>query len=351
MIFEDADERNNGKLPMYAFQDCMYKGHVGLDASEIDRLGRVLDNGHHEIDYNEFLENLEGPLLPNPDPLKATILRVQVFMKTNGLTPSKLLKKMGKHVSVQKFAEFLAKKVHKKLDQATIYNIANNFDTNKDGFIDIHDLNATLASKTFKDINSDKSFPSQRLAPDRAKAVIKDIRRALVNKRISYYDAFHIFDKENNGVLSAKEFSDGLAKIIDISQPIKEGLYAVMDKQGIGMVTAENFIAVLKDTNIEPSLFGDSWGWESQTLEKIRDWIAKENLPVEEAFRAFDKDFDGIICKKDLADALVNVLKLEERDCLSSKVDRLYKLLDTYKRNSVQLSDFKLLFEEKRNPE
>ncbi|CAG9333497.1 unnamed protein product [Blepharisma stoltei] len=350
-IFEECDERNTGKLPMSTFQDCIYKANAGLNEIEIDRLGRVLDNGQHLVDYTEFLDHLEGPLLPPQDPLKSTIIRIQVFMKQNGLTHSKLLKKMGKHVSVQTFADFISRKLQKKLDKSTIYEVANKFDVNKDGFIDIHDLNATLSGKSFKDINSEKSFPAQRLAPDRAKSVIKDIRRALVAKRMSYYDAFRAFDAENNGVLSAQEFYDGLDKIIELSQPVKDGLFAIMDKQSIGIVTRESFIAVLKDTNIEPSVFGDSWGWENETLTKIRQWIYKENLTVEEAFRAFDKDFDGVINKKDLEKALVDVLKLEERECYSSKVDRLYKLLDTYKRNSIQLSDFKLLFEENRSPE
>lgn len=42
----------------------------------------------------------------------------------------------------------------------------------------------------------------------------------------------------------------------------------------------------------------------------------------------------------------MTVLRLEAKDINDLKIDRLYKLLDTYKRNSIQLADFKSIFEE-----
>jgi Ca2+-binding EF-hand superfamily protein len=81
-------------------------------------------------------------------------------------------------------------------------------------------------------------------------------------------------------------------------------------------------------------------------IRLIKQWIARENLAVDDAFRTLDRDFDGIISKNDLRHGLITILQFEEKEVLDLRIDRLYKLLDTYKRNSVQISDFKALFEE-----
>ena len=172
-----------------------------------------------------------------------------------------------------------------------------------------------------------------------------------MSSKINFYDAFCSFDTENLGVLSAKQFSDGLSKYIDLSEQVKYGLFALIDKLGTGLITFEAFLAVIKDNNLEPKPHKDSWNWEGEIIQKIRKWIFSEKISVESAFRAFDIDFDGVISKEDLKTGVIKVLKLHTNECPSNKIDRLYKLMDTFKRNSIQLSDFKLLFEENASPE
>jgi Ca2+-binding EF-hand superfamily protein len=41
----------------------------------------------------------------------------------------------------------------------------------------------------------------------------------------------------------------------------------------------------------------DDFNWELEILFKIRNWRKRENLTIEDAFRTFDKDFDGEISK------------------------------------------------------
>ena len=132
---------------------------------------------------------------------------------------------------------------------------------------------------------------------------------------------------------------------------MKYGLFALIDKLGTGLITYEAFLSVIKDNDIDPKLHKDTWTWENEAIDRIRNWIRSESISVENAFRAFDVDFDGVISKEDLKLGLITVLKLQTKECPSSKLDRLYKLMDTFKRNSIQLSDFKLLFEENSNPE
>jgi hypothetical protein len=44
----------------------------------------------------------------------------------------------------------------------------------------------------------------------------------------------------------------------------------------------------------------DNFNWEADVLQQLRDWIAKERISAEEAFKCLDADFDGIISKEDL---------------------------------------------------
>jgi Ca2+-binding EF-hand superfamily protein len=217
---------------------------------------------------------------------------------------------------------------------------------NGDGKIDIEDLSTSLKLKGYAGFTSATPFPTKPLPPDSGRAVVRAVRNAMVAKRLNYYDAFRQFDSNGNGMLSYKELCDGLDTVIQLSQEAKDGLFAIMDKQGIGIIDYPKFLAVLKNTEIDEIKHQDNWGWENGVIRMIKEWIARENLVVDDAFRTFDRDFDGIISKNDLRHGLINVLRFEEKEVLDLRIDRLYKLLDTYKRNSIQISDFKALFEE-----
>ena len=69
----------------------------------------------------------------------------------------------------------------------------------------------------------------------------------------------------------------------------------------------------------------------------------RDRITVEEAFKCFDRDFDGFIKKDDLRWSILNILKVKEEEILPTKLDRLFRLIDFYKTNQIQLSDFQRL--------
>jgi Ca2+-binding EF-hand superfamily protein len=95
-----------------------------------------------------------------------------------------------------------------------------------------------------------------------------------------------------------------------------------------------------------PSLTEDDWDWELEILFKIRNWCQRENITIEDAFRTFDKDFDGQINKSDLRTFLKDILKIEEKEITEAKINRLFKLMDQYKRGKITLMDFRRFVEE-----
>ena len=84
----------------------------------------------------------------------------------------------------------------------------------------------------------------------------------------------------------------------------------------------------------------DNFDWENSIIEKIKSWIIKEHITIEEAFKCFDRDFDGFVKKEDMKWALTQLLKVKEEEILPTKLDRLFRLMDFYKTGQMQLSDF-----------
>ena len=58
-----------------------------------------------------------------------------------------------------------------------------------------------------------------------------------------------------------------------------------------------------------------------------------------------DSNFDGFICRQDLKTFLIKVLKIDPKKINDTKIDRLFKLMDTFKRGSIKIEDIKKLIE------
>ncbi|KRX05153.1 hypothetical protein PPERSA_06787 [Pseudocohnilembus persalinus] len=72
----------------------------------------------------------------------------------------------------------------------------------------------------------------------------------------------------------------------------------------------------------------------------------QEDVQPQEAFKLVDMDFDGIISKRDLLQFLKNVINVPETQLSEVNINRLYKLLDKFKRQKILQGDFiELIFE------
>jgi Ca2+-binding EF-hand superfamily protein len=74
------------------------------------------------------------------------------------------------------------------------------------------------------------------MSREKALEVCKQIRDALGVKRMQYRELFDMFDLDKDSMVSYAEFSRGLDQILSLSQPVKEQLFALMDKSGIGLI-------------------------------------------------------------------------------------------------------------------
>ncbi len=131
--------------------------------------------------------------------------------------------------------------------------------------------------------------------------------------------------------------------MLTLSVPVKEKLFALMDKNEMGLVDYPNFLEVINLSSaykLSKGAFNDNFDWEYEVIEQVKRWVQRERITIEEAFKSFDKDFDGYVNKTDLKWALINILKIKEEEILPTKLDRLFRLLDFYKTGQIQPSDF-----------
>ena len=133
-----------------------------------------------------------------------------------------------------------------------------------------------------------------------------------------------------------------------LSQPAKDGFFAFIDKQKIGIIDMKTFLRYISKSIVQKMqpVTEDDWDWELEILFKIRNWCHRENLTVEDAFRTFDKDYDGEISKGDIKTFMLDILKIEEKVVTEGKLNRLFKLMDQFKRGKITLMDFKRFLEE-----
>ena len=160
---------------------------------------------------------------------------------------------------------------------------------------------------------------------------------------MQYRDAFNKFDVDQDGMVSFAEFNRGMNDVCNLSVPIKEQIYILMDKNNTGLISYEQFLEVLRQENLERQNVADNFDWEQDVIEQIKRWIKDQRLTVHEAFKCFDKDFDGFISKQDLKRSLLDILEIDAASVLPTKLDRLFRLMDFFKSGQVQVSDFQRL--------
>ena len=174
------------------------------------------------------------------------------------------------------------------------------------------DGGAALTTSTFN--SRAKIYPQGcRLSNEKALAICKQIREALGVKKMQYRDAFNKFDLDNDGMVSFAEFNRGMSDVCNLSVPIKEQIYILMDKNNTGLISYDQFLDVLRQENMSMKNVEDNFDWEQETIEKIKQWIFDQRLTVPEAFKCFDKDFDGFISKQDLRECLTDILEINPK--------------------------------------
>lgn len=354
---------------------------------DINRIVRYLDKDLHNcINYYDFLQQVERVDITATAQDKVSDLhelaeKLTSYLRQNNLTILQLLKNiksfsrssqegMGENQKVSN--ELVSNYLHQKLFQSTNKNeldlFVEDLDLDCDGFIEEHDIISFLQNYKYfdqifvapkiqtrdytvqkqlqagtKSLGTKALFPFQKLSEKKINQVLKDLRYKLELKLMNYEALFKFLDADSDGFITIKEFSEQIDKILPLSQPIKDGFFAFMDRLHIGMVDLSNFLKAMNKSSVskEQPITEDNFNWEMDIIVRIRDWFAQQRFTVEDAFRTLDKNFQGQIFEKDIRTFLIEQIKLKEEDITDGKINRLFKLMDQYKRGRITCEDFR----------
>ena len=118
-----------------------------------------------------------------------------------------------------------------------------------------------------------------------------------------------------------------------------------LDNLKIGLVDESRFLQVLtKIPGIPLNTIEDNFHWQYNILLQLRQFIKDTKVNCEDLFRLVDTDFDMIFTVVDLKKFLEKELHVRPSDLKEAQLERLYKLLDVNKHNTVNREEFQKVF-------
>nr|QBH22546.1 EF hand family protein [Philasterides dicentrarchi] len=385
-VFEKYDEHNIGSLDTANFKTVLMQSNLRLEVKDINRVVRYLPKvGSNRIDYYNFLLLVERIDITSSAPeiisdtrdfaeklanlLKRRKVDIVQFLKTIrtwAISNGDQVTENGE-VSVEQVSDYLYKFVFYKTDKLDLDNFVEELDLDSDGFIKENDVRPFLTKYQYFDeiwsapncstrnlqvyknpymgvtLNSKSLYPFEPLIEEKVDQVLIGIRKKLDFKKMGLVQLFKLLDSDQDGFITIEEFSKNIDQITPLSQPIKDGFFAFMDKQHIGMIDMSQFIKIMQKSIVNPlqNIEDDNFNWENNQIFKIRDWFFFEKLTVEDAFRTLDSKYKGFIEKEDLHEFLGAVLKVKKEDISQGRINRLFKIMDIYKRGRITVDDFR----------
>ena len=153
----------------------------------------------------------------NHNPFRSVVQRIRKFLDTNKYEAGDLVRLLGgesEGVSLDKFADFLARKVDKTRSMEELLGLCELIDVDKDGHIDICDLQTCLGNlgslAFFRDGGAALTYGSRRAFfptkgfdnPQHLSAVCSTVKNAISSKRLPISEVFLQLDTNNDGLLS-----------------------------------------------------------------------------------------------------------------------------------------------------
>lgn len=192
---------------------------------------------------------------------------------------------------------------------------------------------------------------------ERIMDIIKRVRLLVRSKRLTVREAFDLLDTNGDGFINYGEFTSGLGEKmgLDISEAVKRKLFAFLDRQGHEMISYEHFREVMEEMTFPRAVLrvqqilenevrglahsASNFGWEYQALHKLKSWMKSSKMETQDIVKCLDRDFDGTIGKQDLRWGLVNHAKIEPEQLTTIRLDRVFRLLDSYKTGAIDAKD------------
>jgi hypothetical protein len=285
--------KNEGWLVSGEFKMALMRANVGMNLNDINRFTRYIEkDSNMMINYVKFLKVLDDikteeelnfltthPEFYTIENFHMIREKLTSYLQDNKIQAGQLIRKLlekgstidntttFKKISVNDFADFLFKLCKNTLiSRKSCKKFSEKIDIDHDGEIDDVDLqtfltrygyidqadNIALKTGTIRSYPTNTElFPKEPLSEEKIESILRDLRQALSNKKISFYDFIKMIDVNDVGFITVNDFSAGLDKVIKLSQPAKDGLFAYIDKLKIGMIDYADFLKILKRSVVD----------------------------------------------------------------------------------------------------
>lgn len=186
------------------------------------------------------------------------VTKVQIFKNLDTNHPLKRVLKKD-------FVDFIDNKVFKDTaPRELLEQLTERVDIDRDGYIGEFDIATFLSRYAYAESKQaiqktvlkgfsgqSEIFPKVPLPEEKVDTILRDIRSALAMKNITFYDFVKSMDPMNTGFVVINDFSTALDKVIKLSQPVKDGLFAYADTMKIGMIDQTSMINFVKRTVLD----------------------------------------------------------------------------------------------------
>lgn len=152
-----------------------------------------------------------------------------------------------------------------------------------------------------------------------------------------------MLDLNKNGFITLTEW-ERLDKVFPLNPGVRKVLFEYIDTEGLKMIDYKGFLEALEIN--KNKVAGEKFDWVEECLERVRAWWKKSGLMPADAFKVVDRDFDSYINGTDLTTFLVENLKYQPKEINHNRIQKLLKLMDTFKKGRVDLVDFCKLIQE-----
>lgn len=161
-----------------------------------------------------------------------------------------------------------------------------------------------------------------------AKPVEIQLKEALSTFGVRIISLFRLWDTDEDGVISAREFEDGLRTLgLEVPSTCIQKLFSSWDDDGSGHLTLKELAFVLNESTVENPLsnvdLDESPGAEPIS-EQLKAALSKNSVRIISLFKSWDNDGDGTISLEELETGL-RTLGL---DVPAAYIDEIYTSWD-----------------------
>ena len=228
------------------------------------------------------------------------------------------------------------------LTSQQITDLVSHMDRDRDGHVDLAEFRRQFGQVAVPPRGQGFSDPRPRpTVGDRSSLtmeVVRELQRVFEHHGVNLDEAFRAFDDNGDGLVSPVELSRGLRSLnLGLSSRQIEAVIAHMDRDGDGHVSLKDFKRKFQ-TVARPHWPAEGSGRSS--VQQLQTVFRTHRVDLETAFRAFDRNGDGVISPAEFRRGLQSL----SLDLTSQQIADLVSHMDRDGDGHVDLADFRRQF-------